>query len=180
MSLTSNLPSAQAYSYTYTNTNETFKTNTIYYSGKVSLSGNLYGILTGADTLAGKVSKLFGIPFNQFVKIENEFRYFHKTGPASSIATRFMVGVGIAYGNSTQLPYNQQFFIGGSYSLRGFRARSIGPGSFRPSQEVMNASGFSPDESGDIKIEANFEYRPKTYSVLYMEACLLMLVISGP
>ncbi|WP_426668483.1 BamA/TamA family outer membrane protein [Mucilaginibacter sp. McL0603] len=156
-----------AYSYTYTNTNETFKTNTIYYSGRATLSGNLYGIITGADTLAGKVSTLFGLPFNQFIKIENEFRYFHKTGPNSTIASRIIVGVGLPYGNSTQLPYSQQFSIGGSYSLRGFRARSVGPGSYMPGTDITSASGFLPDESGDIKIEANVEYRPKLFSIVY-------------
>ena len=79
--------------------------------GKVSLSANIYGILTGADTLAGKVRKLFGTPFDQYVKLENEIRYFHKLSPDSKIATRFMVDVGLPYGNSTILPYTQQFFL---------------------------------------------------------------------
>ena len=121
-----------SYSYTWTNTTEDFRTNTFYYNGKVSLSGNLYGILTGADTLKGKVSKLFGTPFNQYVKLENEIRFFHKLGPNSKLATRFMVDVGLPYGNSTVLPYSQQFFIGGANSLRGFQAHSIGPGSYNP------------------------------------------------
>jgi outer membrane protein insertion porin family len=156
-----------SYGYTYTNTMETYKTNTFYYNGKVTLSGNLYGILTGADTLKGKVSKLFGVPFNQFVKIENEFHFYHKTGPTSSIASRIIVGVGLPNGNSTQLPYSQQFFIGGTNSLRGFRARSIGPGSYTPGREITSGTGFLPDESGDIKIEANLEYRPKLFSIVY-------------
>ncbi|MBV8390925.1 MAG: BamA/TamA family outer membrane protein [Mucilaginibacter sp.] len=156
-----------SYAYTYTNTTETYKTNTYYYNGKVTLSGNIYGLLTGADTLAGKVSKLFGVPFNQFVKIENEFHYYHKTGPKSSIATRLLVGVGLPYGNSTILPYSQQFFIGGTNSLRGFRARSIGPGTYTPSETITNAKGFLPDESGDIRIEGNIEYRPKLFGIVY-------------
>jgi len=156
-----------SYAYTYTNTTETYKTNTYYYNGKITLSGNIYGLLTGADTLAGKVSKLFGVPFNQFVKIENEFHYYHKIGPNSTIASRLIVGVGLPYGNSTILPYSQQFFIGGTNSLRGFRARSIGPGTYTPSETLANASGFLPDESGDIKIEANIEYRPKLFSIVY-------------
>lgn len=156
-----------SYAYTYTNTTETYKTNTFYYNSKATFSGNIYGILTGADTLRGKVSKLFGVPFNQFIKIENEFRYYHKTGPNSSIASRIIVGVGLPYGNSTILPYSQQFFIGGTNSLRGFRARSIGPGTYTPEQYITNASGFLPDESGDIKIEGNIEYRPKLFSIVY-------------
>lgn len=156
-----------SYGYTYTNTTETYKTNTYFYNGKITLSGNLYGLLTGADTLAGKVSKLFGVPFNQFVKIENEFHYYYKAGPNSSIATRLAVGVGLPYGNSTILPYSQQFFIGGTNSLRGFRARSIGPGTYTPSETITNARGFLPDESGDIKIEGNIEYRPKLFGIVY-------------
>lgn len=156
-----------SYGYTYTNTTETYKTNTYFYNGKITLSGNIYGLLTGADTLAGKVSKLFGVPFNQFVKIENEFHYYHKLGPNNSIATRLAVGVGLPYGNSTILPYSQQFFIGGTNSLRGFRARSIGPGTYTPSETITNARGFLPDESGDIKIEGNVEYRPKLFSIVY-------------
>ncbi|MGZ3831985.1 MAG: translocation and assembly module lipoprotein TamL [Mucilaginibacter sp.] len=157
----------QSYAYTYTNTMQNYKTNTFYYNGKVSLSGNIYGILTRADTLAGKVSKLFGVPFNQYVKIENEFHFYHKIGPNSTIASRLIVGLGLPYGNSTQLPYSQQFFIGGTNSLRGFRARSIGPGSFVPGHDVTSGTGFLPDESGDIKIEANVEYRPKLFGIVY-------------
>jgi len=156
-----------SYSYTYTNTTEDYKVNTIYYNGKVSLSGNIYGLLTGADTLKGKVSKLFGVPFNQYVKVENEFRFYHKLGPNSKIAARLIASAGLPYGNSTILPYSQQFFIGGTNSLRGFRARSIGPGTYTPDATVINAKGFLPDESGDIKIEGNVEYRPKLFSIVY-------------
>ncbi len=154
------------YSYTYDNSGDSFRTNTMYYNSKVSLSGNLYGLITGADTLAGKVRKLFGETFDQYVKLENEIRFFHKLGPNSKLATRFMVDVGVPYGNSTILPYTQQFFIGGPNSLRGFQARSIGPGSYYPPSTVTGASEFLPDESGDIKIEANIEYRPKLFSIV--------------
>jgi outer membrane protein insertion porin family len=155
-----------SYSYTYDNSTEDYRVNSIYYMGKISLSANLYGLITGADTLAGKVSQLFGTPFDQYVKLENEIRYFHKLGPNSKLATRLMVDVGIPYGNSTILPYSQQFFIGGPNSLRGFQARSIGPGSYFPPSSVTNGSQFLPDESGDIKIEGNVEYRAKLFSIV--------------
>jgi outer membrane translocation and assembly module TamA len=155
-----------SYSYTYTNTTEDYRTNTFYYKGKASLSANLYGIITGADTLAGKVGKIFGTPFDQYVKLENEIRFFHKTGPNSRLATRLMVDVGIPYGNSTVLPYTQQFFIGGANSLRGFQAHSIGPGAYELPESLKTGTNFLPDESGDIKIEGNIEYRPKLFSIV--------------
>ncbi len=153
-----------SYGYTYTNTTENYRTNTFYYNGKVSLSNNLYGIISGADTVKGKVKQIFGANFNQYIKIENEIRFFHKTGPNSTFASRLLVGVGLPYGNSTQLPYSQQFFIGGPNSLRGFQARTIGPGSY---VVKVAAGNFFPDQSGDIKIEANLEYRPKLFSIVY-------------
>jgi outer membrane protein insertion porin family len=155
-----------SYSYTYTNTMEDARINTFYYNGKISLSGNILGLVTGADTLSGKVRRLFGTPFNQYVKLENEIRFYHKLGPASKIATRLQVGVGLPYGNSTVMPYTQQFFIGGANSLRGFQARSLGPGVYNPPASVTGGTQFLPDESGDIKIEANLEYRPKLFSIV--------------
>jgi len=173
-----------SYNYTWTNTTEGFRTNTFYYNGKVSLSGNLYGILTGADTLKGKVSKLFGITFDQYVKLENEIRFFHKLSTNSKLATRLMVDVGLPYGNSTVLPYSQQFFIGGANSLRGFQAHSIGPGAYNLPTSLTQGIGFLPDESGDIKIEGNIEYRPKLFSIvegaLFVDAGNIWLLHSNP
>lgn len=173
-----------SYSYTWTNTMETQRINTLYYDGKISLSGNLLGIVTGADTLGGKVSKLFGTPFNQYIKIENEIRYYHKVGANSKIATRFMVGIGLPYGNSTVLPYSQQFFIGGTNSLRGFQAHSLGPGDYNLPLALTQGTGFLPDESGDIKIEGNIEYRPKLFSIvegaLFADAGNIWLLHSNP
>jgi outer membrane protein assembly factor BamA len=155
-----------SYGYTYTNTTEDYRTNTFYYNGKVSLSANVIGLLTGADTLAGKVKKLFGTPFDQYVKLENEIRFYHKLTPGIKFATRLLVGVGLPYGNSTVLPYSQQFFIGGPNSLRGFQARSIGPGAYNLPPSLTPGSRFLADESGDIKIEANAEFRPKLFSIV--------------
>jgi outer membrane protein insertion porin family len=155
-----------SYGYTFTNTTEDFRTNTYYWMSKVSLSGNLYGILTGADTLRGKVSKLFNTPFNQYVKFENEGRFFHKLGPNNKLATRLIVDVGLPYGNSTVMPYSQQFFIAGANSLRGFQARSVGPGAYNVPDALRTGTSFLPDESGDIKLEANVEIRPKLFSIV--------------
>jgi outer membrane protein insertion porin family len=172
-----------SYTYTYTNTMESYRKNTFYYSGKLSLSGNLVGIATGADT-PRHVSKIFGTPFDQYVKIENEIRFYHKLGPASSLAMRFMTDVGLPYGNSTVLPYSQQFFIGGANSLRGFQAHSIGPGGYDLPATLAAGTNFLPDESGDIKIEANIEYRPKLFGfvegALFVDAGNIWLLNSNP
>jgi len=156
-----------SYSYTYTNTTETYRTNSVYYNGRVSTSGMLAGLVTGADTLAGNAKQVLGTNFNQYVKLENEIRFFHKLGVKSTFAARMIASVGIPIGNSTILPYSQQFFIGGANSLRGFRARSLGPGTVDPTQYINGTSGFIADQSGDIKLEASIEYRPHLFSIVY-------------
>lgn len=152
------------YSYTYTNTTETAKKHTFFYKGTLDLAGTAAGLLSGANIRKGDSIKLFGVPFSQYVKMENDFRHYLKLGTDSQLASRIIVGTGYGYGNSTELPFIKQFFIGGTNSIRAFRARSIGPGSFN---EQSNANAFLPDQSGDFKLELNTEYRAKLFSVVH-------------
>ncbi|NRT16942.1 outer membrane protein assembly factor BamA [Flavobacterium sp. 28A] len=151
------------YSYTYTNTMEKRKKNTFYYNGKIDLSGNITGLATGANIKDGNTKKIFDVPFSQFIKIENEFRHYLKLSEDSQIATRLIVGAGFAYGNSDQMPFIKQFFNGGTNSIRAFRARSIGPGTFDGSKTTNT---FLPDQSGDVKLEFSTEYRAKIYGLV--------------
>jgi outer membrane protein assembly factor BamA len=60
------------------------------------------------------------------------------------------------------MPYIKQFYVGGANSLRGFQARSVGPGAYIDNSE--DAAYF--DQAGDIKVEANVEYRFPVWGVL--------------
>jgi outer membrane protein assembly factor BamA len=152
------------YSYTYTNTAQAAKKHTLYYKGTIDLAGNITGLATGANVKKGDTIKVFNVPFSQFIKIENDFRHYLKLGGESQLASRIIVGAGYTYGNSSEMPFIKQFFIGGTNSLRAFRARSIGPGSFNSAPTTVNS--FLPDESGDIKLEINTEYRAKIYGLV--------------
>ena len=66
------------------------------------------------------------------------------------------LGAGYAYGNATELPYSEQFYIGGANSIRAFTIRSIGPGSYHPDE--ANENGYF-DQTGSFKFEANIELR---------------------
>lgn len=170
------------YSYTYTNTLQKRNKNTFYYKGSIDLAGNVAGLVSGANVRKGDTIKLFDVPFSQFVKIENDFRHYYKLGPDSQIASRIIAGAGFAYGNSREMPFIKQFFIGGTNSLRAFRARSIGPGSFDGAS--TNTNTFLPDQSGDIKLEFNTEYRAKIYGLvkgaLFLDAGNIWLLNENP
>ncbi|WP_226063864.1 translocation and assembly module lipoprotein TamL [Kaistella polysaccharea] len=150
------------YSYTYTNTMLP-KTNTFYYKGSAELAGTIAGLVSGADAKAGNQKEIFNIPFSQYAKMEHDFRYYRKLNSKNTIASRIIAGVGFPYGNSTTIPYVKQFFVGGSNSIRAFRARTLGPGSYDP--RGQNATFFF-DQSGDIKLEMNAEYRANIYKFL--------------
>ena len=151
------------YSYTYTNTMEKRRKNTFYFKASLDLAGNIAGLATGANLKKGDTIKVFDVPFSQFIKIENEFRHYLKLGGEKQLASRIIVGAGFSYGNSNEMPFIKQFFNGGTNSIRAFRARSIGPGSFNG---TTTTTSFLADQSGDLKLEFNTEYRAKIYDIL--------------
>ncbi len=138
-------------------------TNAYYLSGLLDLSGNIAGLVSGADVKGGKEVTIRNVPFAQYIKVELDGRYYRKVGLYSTWANRVIVGVGIPYGNSVQLPFIKQFFIGGNNSLRGFRSRAVGPGTYR----YTGSANFLPDETGDIKLELNTEFRFRINGPLY-------------
>ncbi|GJM30538.1 MAG: membrane protein [Cyclobacteriaceae bacterium] len=127
----------------------------LFFQTGVDFAGNLLAgaySITNADKDEEGQYTLFGVPFSQYVRTRVDFRYQVKLNNNSSIASRFLAGVGIPYGNSSILPYIRQFYVGGTNSLRSFIARSVGPGSEQPPE------GYR-DLTGDIRLEWNFEYR---------------------
>ena len=134
-----------------------------YFNALLDLSGNIAGLLSGANYKNGKEVKIRNVPFAQYIKTEFDFRYYRRLGLYSTWANRIILGIGIPYGNSVQLPFVKQFFVGGNNSLRGFRSRSVGPGTYR----YPGISNFLPDETGDMKLELNTEFRVRLSGPLY-------------
>jgi outer membrane protein assembly factor BamA len=169
------------YSYTFTNTMQKRKKNTFYFNGELDLAGNVTGLLTGANVKQGDTKKIFDVPFSQYVKIGADFRHYLKLGKESQLASRIIVGAGFAYGNSTTLPTTKQFVVGGTNSIRAFRARSLGPGSF---QAPLTSNSYFPDQSADLKLEFNTEYRAKIYGLmkgaLFVDAGNIWLLNADP
>lgn len=142
------------------------KVNSFYFNGLADISGNVAGLLTGSKPGDGKTARIFGARFDQYIKLELDGRYYRKIGEKSTWANRIIIGYGNPYGNSQQLPYIKQFFSGGNNSIRAFRARTLGPGVFREKADTTR-KGFYPDQTGDMKLELNTEFRPHIYGPIY-------------
>ncbi|MFT3705460.1 MAG: BamA/TamA family outer membrane protein [Agriterribacter sp.] len=135
----------------------------LYFNGNVDLSGNIAGLISGADIANGKPKTIFNAEFSQYVRLETDLRYYVKLSSKNVWANRLIVGFGYPYGNSSALPFIKQFFSGGNNSIRAFRSRSLGPGTYKDEQTTT----FLPDQSGDIKLEMNSEVRAKLFSIVY-------------
>ena len=79
-------------------------------------------------------------------------RKLHRKGFNGCVAA----GAAYAYGNSSQVPYSEQFYAGGANSVRAFTVRSIGPGSYRAPANQIN--GYF-DQTGTFIFLANTELR---------------------
>lgn len=135
-----------------------------YVITNIDLSGNIPGLFLHPDLKNGDTIKLFGAPYSQYVKGEADVRHYSKIGLKSIWANRIDLGFGYPHGNSYELPYIKQFFIGGNNSIRAFRSRSLGPGTYRPPD--ADKTNFYADQSGDIKLEMNSEIRQKLSGIL--------------
>ena len=138
----------------------------IWWENSFSSAGNVTSLIYAAfgKSLKEREKKFLGTPFAQFLKFSSEIRPLYYINDKQQIAGRLMAGVIWAYGNKTIAPYNEQFYVGGANSIRAFTVRSIGPGRFHPAE---NAAYSYVDETGDIKLEANLEYRFRIFSNLF-------------
>lgn len=156
---------AMSYTFTYDNA-PLNKRNSLWWETSFTSAGNLTSLVYAAFGKGFKETgkKLLNSPYAQFLKMTSEVRCLFKVGEKQHIATRLMGGILYAYGNQNVAPYSEQFYIGGANSIRAFTVRSIGPGTFHPKED--NRYGYI-DETGDLKLEANVEYRFPLFGDLY-------------
>jgi len=145
--------------------NELWRTNwknRFFVLWNLDFSGNVINGIQSIFEVEGKKT-LFREPYAQFSKTDIDIRRYMIVGEDRKVVARVFAGAGISYGNSTSLPFIKKYFAGGPNSLRAFRIRSLGPGTYAPVDQSIN-SFF--DQSGDLKLELNLEYRFPLVGVL--------------
>lgn len=141
--------------YTYNYDRYFDRDNGISWTFTVQEAGNVFWAIWQAAGKKGK-KELFDTPFSQFIKGTTQLVYNRRLIGDHWLVTRAAVGAAHAYGNSSQVPYAEQFYVGGANSVRAFTVRSIGPGSYRVPSDMVN--GYF-DQTGTFKFEFNVEYR---------------------
>ena len=152
-----------SYQFTYNSQIGRRKDLNFYFDGQIDLSGNIVGLIQKTN-INEPPRKIFGTPYAQYVKAQTDFRVYKTFGKDMMWANRLFLGVGYAYGNSRKMPNIKQFFSGGASSLRGFRSRMVGPGTFHQDPDSIPNNQYFLELLGDIKFELNTELRAPLYS----------------
>ena len=167
--------------YTYVYDRAFGRDNTLNWQFTVQEAGNIFWAIYRACGKKGE-KELFGTPFSQFVKGQMQLVWGHRVFSGDQwLVSRVAVGAAHAYGNSSQVPYSEQFYVGGANSIRAFTVRSIGPGSYK-------APPGQPDDyfdrTGTFKFEANIEYRfpivGPLHGALFVDAGNVWLLKNDP
>ena len=103
------------------------------------------------------------IVFAQFVKEEAELRFYRKLSRENDkLAFRIFAGAALPYGNLKVMPFGERYYVGGANSMRAWQNRVLGPGSYTQNDSIKTF----PNQTADIRLEANAEYRHKLFGKL--------------
>ena len=143
------------YTYIFNNQNVRFLEDFFYLKINLQSSGNLLSAFNNTSLIktVDNYHEIFGIRYAQYVRAAFDFRYFKYVIGENQIATRLMIGAGIPFGNSNDMPFEKSFYAGGANGMRGWQFRELGPGTF------SNPENLNIERIGDIQLELNLEYR---------------------
>jgi outer membrane protein assembly factor BamA len=177
----------QNYSFTYNDQLETDHKNHLYFKGSMNFSGNLLqlaqSLFYNHTATPDAPYEIFGTTYSEYYKFDIDLRnYYNTVDQQVSLASRIIAGIGVPYGNSATIPYVKQFYIGGSNSMRAFPTWGLGPGTYKMPDSVAAKSFLG--QGGDIKLEANTEFRFPIVSIvkgaLFVDAGNIWLLRDDP
>jgi outer membrane protein assembly factor BamA len=149
------------YSYTYNTQNIQKRTEYTFLRANVETAGNLlYGFnklfnrsAYTSNSFSGSKYYFLATPFAQYAMTDLEYRRGIVLDKYNMLAIRAFGGIVVPYGNSDQVPFERKYFTGGANGIRAWPVRTLGPGSYKADPNEF------PNQTGDIKLEANAEYR---------------------
>lgn len=175
-SLSRQLLLSSIYNFSYSNQATKKQGNFMIFKGNLELTGNLAGLVVDLANIKLPANTPGpgggqGLDLPRYVRLDVDFAHYNRLSREQSFVTRYFAGIGIPYKTPyIIMPNSKQFFVGGPYSIRGFRSRDVGPGSMPLFFDYLASNGDTVHSAynrvtrvGDIKLEANAEYRFSVY-----------------
>lgn len=133
------------------------------FRASAEMAGNLLYAISSAVGQHKKdgAYKIFGIQYAQYVKAEADYTYTRFLTTRQALAMRAGLGIEYPYGNSSMVPFEKRFYAGGANGVRGWSARTLGPGAYDARNEVIDFI----NQCGDIRLDLSLEYRFKLFWV---------------
>ena len=152
--------------YTYMYNSPTTQRHPIRWEFTIEESGNLLSLwdYIGGHSFDEKDKTLFKTPYSQFLRFETDFTKTWNITPTSSLVAHVNGGLLYNYGNSSEAPYSEYFYVGGANTIRAFGVREIGPGNFDGTDLGRQLCYLI--QNGEIKLVGNLEYRTKLFGDL--------------
>jgi hypothetical protein len=146
--------------------------NATFVRVNLETAGNL---IHGLENLFSKPApgqnyyEILGIRYSQYVRTEVNISQRISLGHKMALAGRLYGGIGVTYGNSQgrSIPFDRMFYCGGANSMRGWAPRTLGPGN----RLAVNDTAY-PAQVGDMRLEANLEFRFPIWWIFYGAAFL--------
>ena len=132
----------------------------IYLRANLESSGGLLSLFNGSRLLLQNQDhhELFGIRYAQYFRMDVDFRQYYKLTEDTWLVFRQIIGAGLPYGNSYDMPFERSFYSGGSSGMRGWDYRKLGPGAYVQNEDIVNV-----ERIGDLQLECNAELRFPVY-----------------
>jgi hypothetical protein len=177
-SFTDHLIFAMNYSLIYNNQRMNTIKNYTYVKFNIESSGNIlwaiseltnrdkFQVVDSLGNVQAEYYQVFNTRFAQYIKSDIEYSRGFSIDEYNSIVSRAFFGIGVPFGNFDVLPFEKKYFSGGANGIRAWPVRSLGPGTYKASPEEY------PNQTADIKLEANMEYRFKLIS--FIEGALFL------
>jgi outer membrane protein insertion porin family len=117
-----------------------------------------------------------GLQSFRYIRLNADIRRINILNRNTILAYRINTGVGYSYDDDKALPYEKYFFAGGSNSVRAWRPRRLGPGSFRPTSSADPVKDglydYKYEQPGDVLLEGSVELRRKLFG--FVEGALFL------
>lgn len=158
------------------------------YASRKSLKGSSFRLIADLEISGWEtaiVSKAFGLgsntdpvtlfdtyEFSKYYRIDLDGRYYKDFSKTTSFASRINFGIARPFGDSDEVPFIKQFYVGGPNGIRAWQIRELGPGGY-DKPEFYSESTPLFFQQGDLKFQFSAEYRfdivPWLESALFLD-----------